>query len=125
VISTIEVNVRTRSMKLIHLVALMAASIFGLPLVQAEPTTAPLSVVNIRPYMNNGGVGAVYFTVDSVALCNTSTYVIDLAWGGSKQAVATLMLAFAGNNRVQIEIDNAGRATPSWSTKVQSIYIVR
>lgn len=90
----------------------------------AEPTTGPVSVVNIRPYMGPGP-GTVYFTIDRTDLCGTNTYAIDLTWGGSKQAVATLMLAFAGQHRIMVEIDNAGCANPSWGTKVQSVYIVR
>jgi transcription elongation factor len=95
--------------------------------VHAEPTTAPHSIVYIRPYLNSGSAnsGMVYFQIEAADLCATNTYGIDLTWGGSKQLVAVLMLAQAQNKRVQIEIDNAGCGTPAWNTKVQSIYLTQ
>jgi hypothetical protein len=104
---------------------LAVAAMLWSTVANAEPTSDPVSIVNIRPYMGPGLPGNVYFTIDRVDLCGTDTYVIDLGWGGSKQAVATLMLAFAGQHRIKVEIDNAGCANPGWGTKVQSIYIVR
>jgi len=95
--------------------------------VHAEPTMAPHAIVYIRPYLNSGNAnsGMVYVQIDTTDLCATNTYAIDLTWGGSKQLVATLMLALAQNKKVQIEIDNAGCATPSWNTRIQSIYLAQ
>jgi len=95
--------------------------------VHAEPTMAPHTVMYIRPYLNSGSanLGMVYFQIEAADLCATNTYAIDLTWGGSKQLVAVLMLAQAQNKKVQIEIDNAGCATPAWNTKVQSIYLAQ
>ena len=95
--------------------------------VHAEPTMAPHSILYIRPYPNSGNAnaGMVYFQIEAVDACSTNIYAIDLTWGGSKALVAVLMMAQAQNKKVQIEIDNAGCATPAWNTKVQSIYLAQ
>lgn len=111
-------------MKMKSIAAMLVLSVSA-GVANAEPTTAEASVVYVRPYMLNGGAGAVYFKIDRVDVCNTDIYVIDLAWGGSKQALAAVMLAFAGGNRIRVEVDNSGCATPAWSTKAQSVYLVK
>jgi len=110
-----------------RILAGLIASLAFSTAVRAEPTMAPHSIVYIRPYLNSGNAnsGMVYVQIDTTDLCATNTYAIDLTWGGSKQLVATLMLALVENKKVQIEIDNAGCATPSWNTRVQSVYLAQ
>src|SRR6266568_5758144 len=98
-----------RMTKLSQILAGLIASLAFSAAVHAEPTSGPHTIVYIRPYLNsaNANLGMVYFQIESTDLCATNIYAIDLTWGGSKQLVATLMLAFAENKKVQIEIDNA------------------
>lgn len=56
-------------------------------LVSAEPTTQPLKISKIRPYnmvstIEDPAYGAVYVHTDTVSLCGTSVYKIDLAMVG-------------------------------------------
>lgn len=99
------------------------ASIFMGGPVLAEPTTDPVKIRMIRTYNSDGGAGSVYVQIDNKSLCETDTYKINLAWGGSKQVLATALSAFLTDNSVRIEVANAG--CTGWGTLVQSIYLVK
>ncbi|MDG9671476.1 hypothetical protein ONV78_27325 [Hahella sp. CR1] len=102
-----------------------AAIMFLTPMVSmAEPTTEPLNILRIRPYNSeSNGLASVYIYTDRKSLCDTDMYRIDLGWYGSKEMVSAAMAAMIAGKQVQLEIDNAGCASPSWSTKLQSIYV--
>jgi hypothetical protein len=90
----------------------------------AEPTSEKVRIVNIRPYHNqDGGPADVYVVIDRVSVCNTNTYRIPMAWGGSKESVSAAMAALIAGRDVQLEVDGAGCGTPAWTTKIQSIYL--
>ena len=91
---------------------------------QAEPTGPAVSIVNLRPYNGEGAPnGAVFVMVDKATLCDTNVYMIDMAFGGSKEVYAAALTAFATGKQIQIEIVNSG--CTGWGTKVQSLYIIR
>lgn len=103
------------------LIAFVSAFVGGS--VAAEPTTAPAKIRMIRTYNSDGGTGSVYVQLDNKSLCDTDTYKINLAWGGSKQVLATALSAFLADSSVRIEVANAG--CTGWGTLVQSIYLVK
>lgn len=90
--------------------------------IHAEPTSAQTTILSIRPYTQSTAAGVVFVQVAQSNLCSTDTFLIDLASGGSKQAVAAAMLALATGARVAIEISGACAGV---YTNVQSIYIYK
>jgi hypothetical protein len=89
----------------------------------AEPTTSAVTITRLRPY-NTSGWGVVYLSVSQTSLCNSNSYVIDLSWAGAKEIYAAALAAMMAGKQVQVEIDNAGCATPGWTTKVQSLVVI-
>jgi hypothetical protein len=94
--------------------------------VQAEPTSGPLYVTQLRPYGNPAGSGIVFVYFNAIALCGTSTMSIDLAWGAGKEMYATLQAAAFAGKQVKVELSNSTGcdSTRPWDSKIQSVYVV-
>lgn len=90
----------------------------------AEPTTAPLKVLEVRPYNVQGSPGAIYIRVDQASLCNTDTYKVDLSWSGSKEVLAVALAALVADKPVKVEIAN-NTPCAGFATLVQSLYIMK
>jgi hypothetical protein len=108
-----------------QIVSLLAvAALVGWASAYAEPTSAKLKIVKVRPYHNiSGGAGEVYIQTDKAGPCNTGVYRIPLGWGGGKESFSIAVTALVSGRDVEIEIDNAGCGNPAWATNVQSIYL--
>lgn len=91
----------------------------------AEPTSERIRIVKVRPYHEKTGVPAwVYVTFDRVPFCDSTTFVIPMSWGGAKETYAIALAALLSNREVLVEMDNAGCASPNWTTKIQSLYLL-
>lgn len=108
-------------MKKLNLLYLFLAMAFA-GIAESEPTTNQVMITKIRPY-NTPSMGVIYISVDQVSLCNSNTYVVDLAWSGSKEIYSAALAAMIAGKKVNIEIDNAGCANPGWTTKIQSLIV--
>jgi hypothetical protein len=100
-----------------------AASAFMSSLAQAEPTSGPVKVLEVRPYNIQGSPGAVYVRIDQVSMCNTDTYKIDLSWNGSKEVLAAALSALLADKPVKVEVANTGCV--GFATPIQSLYILK
>jgi len=81
-------------------------------------STAPVSVTEIRPYVN----GTIFVTVDSVELCNTYTFRIDFAATGKNSMYAAVLTALATGKKVRLEV-HTGTGCQGWGTALQSVYL--
>ena len=73
---------------------------------------------------NTPGSGFVFFTVETISVCDTSAYRIDLSLSGAKEIYAAILTALALNTEIVIEISNETGCT-GWGSVVQSITILR
>lgn len=87
----------------------------------AEPTSAPVKILEIRPYVNKTAPGAVYIQVDQTSICNTNFFAIDLSFTDSKALLAVALSALLADKPVRIEVVSTGCA--GWGTTIQSIYL--
>ena len=90
---------------------------------RAEPTTVPVSIVEVRPYNIEGTTAgsAVFVAVDQVSACETNTYKIDMRFAGSKEVYVAVLSAFLTGKKVRIEVVNSG--CTGWGSTIQSIYV--
>lgn len=88
----------------------------------ADPTTAPVSILFIRPYNNSATAGAAYIQVDQTSVCDTNVYRVNFALNNSKEVYAAALAAFLANRKVKIEVVNTG--CTGWGTDIQSIFVV-
>jgi hypothetical protein len=107
---------------LLVLVATLASAV--LP-TMAEPTSAAVMIKSVRVYNvpPGNGPGFALVQVATPSICSTDTYKIDLAWGGSRETLATALSAFNADQFVLIEA--VGSQCNGWGSLLQSIYIVR
>lgn len=91
----------------------------------AEPTSPPVKIISLRPYMDagNASAGVVYVTVDSSTFCGTSVFRINLSWGGGKAAYAAALSAEVSGKSVQLEVPTSVGCT-GWGQDLQSVYIL-
>ena len=96
-------------------------ALFFSSVVQCEPTSDLLKIVNVRPYNSNGGSGAVYLQMDQNSVCATSVYKIDLSYGGAKEVYASILAAMAADKSVKIEVAGCN----GWGSTIQSVYVIK
>jgi hypothetical protein len=97
----------------------------------AEPTSGAVAIETVRPYMDIGTAGYVFFrVVPSTNLCapqgtsGAENFYIDLARNGSKATYAALLLAKSMDKQILIELSNVSGCTPmAGHLAVQSIYL--
>lgn len=91
----------------------------------AEPTSAAVKIVSLRPYMDasNVSAGVIYVRVDSSTFCGTDTFVINLGWNGGKEAYAAALSAVVSGKSVQLEVPTNVGCT-GWGQNLQSVYIL-
>lgn len=81
-------------------------------------SAAPVSVTEIRPYVN----GTIFVAVDSVELCNTTVFRIDVTAPGKNGMYAAVLTAVATGKKVRLEVSTA-TGCQGWGTALQSVYL--
>ena len=86
----------------------------------AEPTSNPVQISELRPYVG----GSVVFVYATTLLCSQSFYSIDLSTSAGKAAFAVALTAVTTGRAVKIEIASVQCGTgPAGSTIIQSLYL--
>lgn len=101
----------------------LVSGLLGANLATAEPTTENLTITAVRPYVTLSAASVVYITMNKASLCGTNVYRIDMAQNAGKELYSLALAALMAGSTVAVEIDNGGCGTPTWNTRVQSIYI--
>jgi len=110
-------------------VLIAVAVIVGLGGLLAGPVRAgtigpPQSVLSIRPYIAIGSPtgAAVYFQVDSTALCGTDSFRIAMSDAQGPQAFNVILAALLSDKKVELE---ASGDPCAWGMRIQSVTIVK
>lgn len=108
--------------KLLTYLTITLLNIGVVPSASSEPTSGPITIVNIRPY---GGSNVVYLNGSNPpgSFCSSSWYSIDISSNGGKAIFSVALTALATGKSVQLEIAGCG-AGPAGSNLLQSIYIL-
>ena len=95
---------------------------FSASVVLAGPSSTPLKIISIRPYMDTStsGPGSVYIQV-SPAFCNTDTFRIDNGWGGAKETYSAALASMMADKNVVIEVDVCN----GWGSTIRSLSIIK
>lgn len=96
----------------------MAIAVFGVStLSHGEPTTAPTTMTQLRPYV---GSYSAYVTLASSNICDGNTvYRIDINQPMGRETYATVLAAMIGGKSIAIEVAGC----QGWGTPVQSVYV--
>jgi hypothetical protein len=96
----------------------------------AEPTSGAVAVETVRPYMDIGTAGYVFFrVVPSTGFCTVqgasgADWYIDLSKNGGKATYAALLLAKSMDKQILVELSNQDGCTmAAGHLAVQSIYL--
>ncbi len=85
----------------------------------AVKTSDFVNVTQIRSITS----GNVYFSVDKIAICNTTEFLIKVIDDGSKTFYSTLLAASMSGKKVKLETWGECAAGTGWGTEIQSIYV--
>lgn len=102
----------------IRLYRIMAIAVFGVSsLAHGEPTTAPTTITQLRPYL---GSYSAYIALASSNICDGNTvYRIDINQPMGKEVYASVLAAMIAGKSIAIEVAGC----QGWGTPVQSVYM--
>ena len=108
---------KTRTKLLVSLSALLTVGA-----VNAEPRTAVVDIVSMRPYTD----GSYFVTVSSNAMVGaaacTTVYKVNSEGAGAKSVIASLLTAYALPSQIQIEVPTATGCT-GWGSEIASVFL--
>lgn len=108
----------SRLVQAVALAAIALGILSGAP-AYAEPTSGRAKIATMRAYV--GGAGLI--TTTSNAICDTSSFKIDLTAPGGKEAFSAALAAHLAGRSILIEVSNSTGCTGNW-TLVQSITVL-
>lgn len=125
---------KQRRMKMISLFTknrftLMGALLIFSKAATAEPTSGPVRITEVRPYIQTD---IVYFHVDKPALCHPTasghSFYLNTAEKNGKNAYAAVLTAYAMGKPVLLELSNTTKCSTAgagagFALQIQSIFI--
>ncbi len=92
--------------------------------IQAEPSSAPVTIIAVRPYMGGSTVYISIEEVDANFCGGTNVFTLSTDVPNGKSAYAVALLALAADKKVILELQN-GLTSCGWAAPLQSIYLLK